>query len=209
VRKHSFIKKNYQFNNYIKEIFSLFGIKSIIVFIIYLIGIISGLIIIFQLGGDITSDFILDKDFLLFLQRETIYTSLFFKYLVTYILLISYSVFLNRNLFWNILNFCIVFCLGFKLGYDLGIYTNIFNIFAIIISFFVIIIIDLIVNYLYSLIIAIVWIKNKEIKKYGKCCINSSIINSNKLLICITVSIVLLLFIKSFCCNLFLMFVVL
>ncbi len=204
-----FIRKKYQFNSCVKETFKIYGVKALIIFGIYFIGIILGFCIVSQLGEDITSDIILDRSFLDFLGREIIYTNLFINYLLTYTLLLCYSIFINRATFWHILNICIVFIIGFCFGYNLGIYFKIFNIIAIILVILVIILFNLIINFLYSLILAIVWVRNREIKKFGKWCTQACTIKTNNLFIILTILIIILLFLQCLLCNLFLMFVVL
>ena len=201
-------RRLYRLKDFFRNAIQTYGKRSLIVFIVGVIGIIMGSIVMAGLIEGITIDNVADVNFLSFLQREKNCFAMFIVYLFWYAVLIVFTLIVNKNLFFHILNIMIVFIVGFCLGYNFVLYVSIFNVIATIFLIIIYPFFNLLFLAIYSFILGIIWTRNREKRLFGRVCYTSCNNHQFLLIIWLIVILVSLLFLYSLFLNIFKLFVV-
>jgi len=200
--RSNYYRVKYQINDICSNLWRMYGIKTLIIFAVFILGVVIGIVITSPLIPDLSIDNMSDTAMLSFLCRDSNFLSLFISYLIVYLLLILYSMFINRNIVLYVINLIILFFFGYVWGCNFIILISFINFLAFVFAIIIIPVFNILIVLLYSLILAIVWKKNMVVRKYG--CYDG--FNYQRLIVILGILDVILLFLYCLSLNLIICF---
>lgn len=195
------VRNKYKVKSFFQTFLGTYKLFLIIGSICLLIGIITGIFTAAGYSGSLLLTSITDKSLVGFLKSTSSNGfSLFFPYLLNFILLGSLIIFVNFKPFLQIISYMVIIFNGYALGFNVTILIILYGFAGILNSIIIIIPFDLVLNLILIVCAAIAIKKNLIIKKYG--CVYEKkyfFINTKKAYIFLLVFGIVLILLKCLC----------
>lgn len=169
--------------------------KIIIYFIIYLVGLVLGLIITQSYSSDIEIERLTLTGVIDFIAHNRSFWGLFFLKFFFMLILCLLAMLSSKSRFFIWINYVVIIVLGYLLGYNIIIVFTTFSFLSLILFMIFYPLLELTIMALYFVILASCVVFMNQVKKFGKICALKSREHNYKILYLI---IILLLFILIF-----------